>query len=95
MVGVLTVADTQTGLYKEEQMTILYKITNQASLAVTKLQEVVATEQSKLNAMVESMADGIVMTDLDYRILVINPAAKKAIKLTEKKMLLSLILLII
>ncbi|MEK7459808.1 MAG: ATP-binding protein [Patescibacteria group bacterium] len=85
VVGVLTVADTQTGLYKEEQMTILYKITNQASLAVTKLQEVVATEQSKLNAMVESMADGIVMTDLDYRILVINPAAKKAIKLTEKK----------
>ncbi|MBI5139104.1 GAF domain-containing protein, partial [Candidatus Nomurabacteria bacterium] len=85
VVGVLTVADTQVGLYKEDQMTILYKITNQASQAVTKLQEVVATEQGKLNAMVESMADGIFMTDLDYRILVINPAAKKAIKVPEKK----------
>lgn len=84
VVGVLTVADIQAGLYKEEQMTILYKITNQASLAVTKLQEVVATEQSKLNAMVESMTDGIFMTDLDYRILVINPAAKKAIKVEDK-----------
>ncbi len=84
-VGVLTVADTQTGLYKEEQMTILYKITNQASQAVTKLQEVVATEQAKLNAMVESITDGIFMTDLDYRILVINPAAKKAINMTDKK----------
>ena len=85
VVGVLTVADTQIGLYKEEQMTILYKITNQASLAVTKLQEVVATEQGKLNAMVESMADGIFMTDLDYRILVINPAAKRAVNLVNKK----------
>ncbi len=85
LVGVLTVADTQAGLYKEEQMTILYKITNQASQAVTKLQEVVTNEQSKLNAMVESMTDGVFMTDLNYRILVINPAAKKAIGLTDKK----------
>lgn len=85
VVGILTVADIQNGLYKEEEMTILYKITNQASKAVTKLQEVVAIEQSKLNAMVESMADGIVMTDVDYRILVINPAAKKAIQIENKK----------
>lgn len=85
VVGVLTVADTQSGLYKEDEMTILYKITNQASQAVTKLQEVVATEQSKLNAMVISMTDGIVMTDLDYRILVINPAARRALSIDEKK----------
>lgn len=85
VVGVLTVADTQSGLYKEDQMTILYKITNQASQAVTRLQEVVSTEQSKLNAMVISMMDGIVMTDLDYRILVINPAARKALSLDPVK----------
>ena len=85
VVGVLTVADTRVGLYKEDQMTILYKITNQASLAVTKLQEVVTMEEGKLNAMVESMTDGIFMTDLDYRILVINPAAKQAIKMLDKK----------
>jgi len=85
VVGVLTVADTQTGLYKENEMTILYKITNQASQAVTRLQEVVATEQSKLNAMVLSMTDGIVMTDLDYRILVINPAARKALNISDNK----------
>jgi len=85
VVGVLTVADTQSGLYKESEMTILYKITNQASQAVTRLQEVVATEQGKLNAMVSSMADGIAMTDLDYRIYVINSAAKKAIGVSEDK----------
>ena len=85
VVGILTVAHTQAGLYKEKEMTILYKITNQASKAVTKLQEVVSTEQKKLNSMVESMEDGIVMTDLDYRILVVNPSAKKAIGLEQKE----------
>ena len=84
VVGVLTVADTKTGLYKEEEMTILYKIIQQASKAVTSLQGVVKTEQAKVSAMVESMEDGVVMTDADYRILVINPAAKRVIG-QEKK----------
>ena len=85
VVGVLTVADTKSGLYKEEEMTILYKLIQQASKAVTRLQEVVKTEQEKVSAMVESMEDGVVMTDQDYRILVINPAAKRVIGLEQKK----------
>ncbi|MCX6720169.1 MAG: GAF domain-containing protein [Candidatus Staskawiczbacteria bacterium] len=85
VVGVLTIADTESGLYKEEEMTILYKITQQASQAVTRLQEVVKTEEAKLNAMMESMSEGVVMTDLDYRILVVNPAAKQAIGVDNNK----------
>ncbi|MFH1088701.1 MAG: ATP-binding protein [Patescibacteria group bacterium] len=84
VVGVLTVAHTQQGLYKEEETTILYKITQQASQAVTRLQEVIQTEQRKLDAMVKSMTEGVVMTDKDYRIVVINPAAKQVIGLTDK-----------
>ncbi|MDO8569705.1 MAG: ATP-binding protein [bacterium] len=85
VVGVLTVADTKIGLYKEEEMTILYKIIQQASKAVTSLQGVVKTEQAKVNAMVESMADGVVMTDIDYRIMVINPSARSIIGLPKKE----------
>lgn len=85
VVGILTVADTKTGLYKEEEMTILYKLIQQASKAVTRLQEVVKTEQEKVSAMVESMEDGVVMTDADYRILVINPAAKRIIGQEKKQ----------
>lgn len=85
VVGVLTVADTKTGLYKEEEMTILYKIIQQASKAVTRLQGVVKIEQAKVNAMVESMEDGVVMTDALFRILVINPAAKRVIGLERKE----------
>lgn len=82
VVGVLSVAHIDIGLYKEEDMTILYKITGQASEAVTRLQEVVEMEKGKLNAMVESMGDGVLMVDPEYKIMVANPAVKKIIKFT-------------
>jgi PAS domain S-box-containing protein len=85
VVGVLTVSDTKGGLYKEEEMTILYKLIQQASKAVTSLQAVVKSEQEKVAAMVESMEDGVVMTDANYRILVINPAAKRVIGKEQQK----------
>lgn len=85
VLGVLTVAHTKSGLYEEKEMTILYKIVNQASQAVTRLEEVVKTEEGKLNAMVESMNDGILMTDKDYRVAVINPAAKTIADVPHKK----------
>ncbi|MEK7200677.1 MAG: ATP-binding protein [Patescibacteria group bacterium] len=85
VVGVLSVAHTNVGLYKEEDMTILYKITAQASEAVSRLQEVVKMEKGKLNAMVESMEDGVLMVDTEYRIVVANPAIKKIIKFGGNK----------
>src|SRR3989344_3937933 len=84
VVGVLTVADTKPDLYKEDEMTILYKITKQASNAVASLQEVVNTEQRKLNSMVESINEGVVMTDKDYKIMVVNPAAKNAVGISSE-----------
>lgn len=77
VVGMLNVSSTKTGLYKEDEMTILYKITAQASNAVTRLQDVLDSEQSKLNAMVVSMADGVLMIDKENRVYVINPKVKE------------------
>lgn len=74
-VGVLTVASTRAGLYKEDEMTILYKITNLASDAVSKLQNVIETEKGKLKDMVESMADGIIMVNKKLTLEVINSQA--------------------
>src|SRR3989344_3741125 len=85
VVGALTIAHTEAGLYKEEEMAILYKIIGQASQAMTRLEEFVKTEQRKLNSMVESISDGVMMTDKDYRIAVVNPAAKRAFGISENK----------
>lgn len=79
VVGILTIADTTPDRYHEEEMTMLYKITNQASRAVTKLETVVESEKQKLNAMVFSMKDGVVMTDSDFRIVIANPVARSIV----------------
>lgn len=83
--GVLSVAHVTSGLYKEEDMAILYKITGQASEAVSRLQEVVKMEKGKLNAMVLSMGDGVLMVDNEYRVVVANPAIKKIIKFEDQR----------
>jgi len=83
-VGVLTIADTRKNFYSQEETVTLNNIVEQATKAVTRLQMVVESENSKLNAMVSSMADGVVMTDKDYRVAVVNPSAKKALGLEEK-----------
>ena len=75
-------------MYGENEIKILNKISEQACGAVTQLQEVVQAENSKLNAMVYSMTDGVVMTDKDYKIMVVNPAAAKAVGLEYKSNLL-------
>ncbi|PJE50522.1 MAG: hypothetical protein COV29_03890 [Candidatus Yanofskybacteria bacterium CG10_big_fil_rev_8_21_14_0_10_36_16] len=85
VMGILTIAHTEIGLYKEKEMSMLYRIMQQASSAVTRLQEVVEIEQRKLNSMVESMTEGVIMTDKDYRILVANPAARSAVGLEQEK----------
>ncbi len=79
LVGVLTVSHTKAGLYKENEMEILYKIVNQASQAMTRLEDVIKTEQGKVAAMLESMVEGVIMTDREYRVVAANPAAKEII----------------
>lgn len=74
--GILTVASTRPGLYKtSDEVEILYTIVNQASEAVAKLENVLEMEKGKLNSMVASMADGVIMVDKANHLTVTNPAA--------------------
>jgi signal transduction histidine kinase len=81
--GLLTIASTKDGLYKDDEMSILYTIMNQASTAVSKLEMILNQEKGKLNSMVESMADGVFMVDTRNRLLVINPTAKHMLSITK------------
>lgn len=76
IVGLISVGSTKPGLYKEEDMTSLYQLTSTASNALSKLKEVIATEQEKLLSMIASLADGILMIDASYKLTLINQAAK-------------------
>lgn len=83
VVGVISVSSTKANLYKEEEMTILYQITELASNALSKLQSVLDTEKGKLTAMIAGLADGVFMVDSKNELLIINDAAKKFLSLEK------------
>lgn len=83
VVGLINVSSTKPGLYKEDEMTILYRITNQASNALSRLQQVLNTEKGKLMSLIGSLADGVFMLDVNNQVLVINDAAKKLLKMNK------------
>ncbi|HZQ29500.1 MAG TPA: GAF domain-containing sensor histidine kinase [Patescibacteria group bacterium] len=83
VVGIINISSTQKNLYKESEMTILYQITEQASNALTRLQQVLETEKGKLTSMIASLADGVFMLDNEKRILIINDAAKRFLQVSS------------
>ncbi len=77
LVGLINVASNERGFYGEEQASILYTITNQASTAVSKLQSVLDSEKGKLSAIIYSLTNGVVMVGLDNQVIVSNPVLKE------------------
>lgn len=81
VVGLINISSVKPALYKEDEMTILYQITAQASSALTKLNEVLETEKGKLTSMIASLSDGVFMLDNEKKILIINDSAKRFLRL--------------
>lgn len=76
VVGVINVSSIHEGLYRENEMTILYQIVGLASTALSRLQTVLQTEKGKLIAMIGSLADGVFMVDTNAQLLLMNNTAK-------------------
>ena len=83
--GLINVASTNEGLYQEADMTVLYKIAERASTAVSRLESVLESEKGKLAVMVESLADGLMMVDSSLQLLVTNPSSKSLLGLPTDK----------
>ncbi|OGE88737.1 MAG: hypothetical protein A2722_02440 [Candidatus Doudnabacteria bacterium RIFCSPHIGHO2_01_FULL_50_11] len=83
-IGLLNISDPSTGKYRHKEVEILFTIMSQASDAVSKLERVLKIEKGKLNSMVESMADGVLMIDRLKQLSVINPAARRMLGLQSE-----------
>lgn len=83
IVGIINIASQQPGLYKEEEMSILYRITNQATLSISKLENILETEKGKLANMISSLADGVFMVDKEAKLQVYNPRALSMLGITS------------
>jgi len=84
-VGIINVSSVEQNLYKEDEMTLLYQIVNQVSSALSKFEEVLKIEKSKLIATISSLADGVFMIDSGNQLLIINDAAKRFLKIVNEE----------
>ena len=83
-VGLLNVASSKDVSYSDDEIKLVYTLASQASLAIEKLQVVLAAEKSKMKVMVEGMSEGVFMLDEKGELAIINTAASSMIGLPKK-----------
>ncbi|RJP45877.1 MAG: hypothetical protein C4584_02545 [Armatimonadetes bacterium] len=94
IVGLINIASKKYNIYREEDMSILYKIVNQAARAVERLEEVIETEKGKLNSFILNLPSGALMFLFEkgsFNLFTINRAAREFLKLTNDADTLSVI----
>ena len=79
--GMINVCSHKENAFDVDDIKLLYTIANQMSVAIERLTGVIAAEKTKMEVMVDSMVDGVIMIDKNKKIVVINPAARKALHL--------------
>ena len=80
-IGMINISSCKKNAFSEEDTKLLYTIANQASNAIARLQAIITAEKSKMESMVESMAEGVVMVDEHGEVMVINPRARQMLGL--------------
>jgi len=78
LIGLLILTHEQSGYFNIDHQLLLQAITSQASIAVenAQLYSSVSKEQLRLNAVLQSAADAILVFDADGCLSLVNPAGK-------------------
>ena len=79
--GMINICSHKEDAFDVDDIKLLYTIANQMSIAIERVRGVIAAEKGKMEVMVDSMLDGVIMIDKDKKIAVINPAARRVLHL--------------
>ncbi|HEY0094848.1 MAG TPA: ATP-binding protein, partial [Archangium sp.] len=82
-VGLLSLFAQRPHVYSEEDGALLDTLANQTADAIQSLRASEEASRQRIDRMVESMADGVILTDEKNEIVVLNPAARRMLVLGE------------
>jgi len=74
--GIFNMSSKKPHIYREEEMTFLYKISGLISHTLSYIQEIPIRENGKLISLITSLEDGVFMVDVNSQITAINKTAK-------------------
>ncbi len=83
-VGLIYISSTKPNFYSTQEVQLLYDVAKLASTTLSRLEEVITTEKSKLTSMISSLAEGIFMIDKNLTISIVNENAKKILNLNSE-----------
>lgn len=79
LVGIITVTSATPNIYKEDEIGILYAVTEQAGATISKMKNLIAKESNKTHSMLSSINEGLIMVTTGQKISIINEKAKAII----------------
>nr|WP_228530888.1 MULTISPECIES: response regulator [Myxococcaceae] len=82
-VGTLTLFSRAPGAYGDEDGALLDVLANQTTDAIQALRASEEEARLRVERMVESMADGVLLTDEKNELVVLNPAARRLLRLGD------------
>ncbi len=85
VIGLLSICSTAKNVFNRNEMTFLHTMSNQLASHLGRLKAVKMLEKSKINSLIKSMAEGVVMLDSRHNIEIINPAAELMLALPDNK----------
>ena len=91
LVGMINVSSTRADLYDHTNTEFLFTIAKNAASAVSKLQEVLENEKSKLLQAVDSLSEGVIMVDTKYKLVLVNRKLKQLLALMENPALFDIV----
>lgn len=75
--GMINVSSCRKNAFNEDMFHLIYTITNSSSKSIERLKDLISAERLRMERMVESMTEGVIMIDDSERVAVFNPMARK------------------
>ncbi len=76
IVGMINLASCKNNAFSEGDVKGIYTIINQTSNAIGRLQKAVTAEKTRMESMVKSIPEGVIMLDQKDEVVVFNPQAR-------------------
>mgnify|MGYP003970702287 CR=1 FL=1 len=83
--GVISITSFKKNAFQKNEIRFLHTISNNIASTLGKLKLIRDIEKSKIHSVVESISDPIIVIDEKQQVNIINPYAKKLLKLNESE----------
>lgn len=81
VVGLLFIGAEREDAFSEEHVRCLYLVASQASVSIQRLRSLLDVEHRRLEGLIDSLPDGVLLLDRDDRMVLANPAARRHLSL--------------